>query len=128
MRIASVGSAFPANYYDQDALLAAFREHWATRHYNLDRLEQLHRAVLVGGRHLALPMEEYAGLDTFGRANDAWIRVAQEVGGAAVSRALEAVGLGPESVDAMFVTSVTGLATPSLDARLANRLGLPSRM
>ncbi len=127
-RIAGVGAAFPPHYYDQDTLLAAFREHWSRRHYNLDRLEQLHRSVLVGGRHLALPMEEYPALDTFGKANDAWIRVALEVGGEALTRALGAAGVGAESVDTLIVTSVTGIATPSLDARLANRLGLPARI
>ena len=128
MRIAAVGAAFPSHYYDQDTLLAAFREHWSERHYNLDRLERLHRNVLVGGRHLALPMEEYAALDTFGKANDAWIRVALEVGGEAVTAALESAGLRAEDVDTLLCTSVTGIATPSLDARLANRLHLPSRI
>ncbi|HEX6201895.1 MAG TPA: type III polyketide synthase, partial [Thermoanaerobaculia bacterium] len=88
MRILSVGSAFPPHYYDQDELLAALRELWAARHYNLDRLERLHKNVLVGGRHLALPIGEYERLTTFGAANDAWIEVAQEVGEAAVRDAL----------------------------------------
>jgi alkylresorcinol/alkylpyrone synthase len=128
VRIVAVGEAFPRNYYDQDTLLAAFREHWSERHYNLDRLERLHRNVLVGGRHLALPMEEYAALDTFGKANDAWIRVALEVGGEAVTRALQSAGLTSDDVDTLLCTSVTGIATPSLDARLVNRLRLPSRI
>ncbi|MGD8440588.1 MAG: type III polyketide synthase, partial [Holophagae bacterium] len=128
MRIAAVGTAFPPNYYDQDTLLAAFREHWSARHYNLDRLERLHRNVLVGGRHLALPMDEYAALDGFGKANTAWIRVALDVGGAAMMAALDSAGLEPDDVDTVIVTSVTGVATPSLDARLVNRLGLPSRV
>jgi alkylresorcinol/alkylpyrone synthase len=46
---------------------------------------------MVGSRHLALPLDAYAGLDTWGKANDAWIRVAQEVGEAAVRTALDAV-------------------------------------
>ncbi len=128
MRIAAVGTAFPPNYYDQDTLLAAFREHWSARHYNLDRLERLHRNVLVGGRHLALPMDEYAALDGFGKANDAWIRVALDVGGDAMIAALDSAGLEPDDVDTVIVTSVTGVATPSLDARLVNRLGLPPRV
>ena len=127
-RIAAVGSAFPPNYYDQETLLAAFRTHWATRHYNLDRLEALHRNVLVGGRHLALPLEEYARLSGFGAANDAWLRVAQDVGEAAVRRALAAAGLAPADVDAIFAVTVTGVAAPSLDARLVNRLRLPARV
>lgn len=128
MKIAAVGKAFPPHYYDQDELLAALRERWANRHYNPARLERLHRNVLVGGRHLALPIEEYAGLTTWGRANDAWIRVAQEVGEAAVRDGLAQAGLTPDDVDALLFVTVTGVATPSIDARLVNRMGLPSRV
>ncbi|HSU82722.1 MAG TPA: 3-oxoacyl-[acyl-carrier-protein] synthase III C-terminal domain-containing protein [Thermoanaerobaculia bacterium] len=128
MKIAAVGKALPPHYYDQETLLAALRERWADRYYNLDRLERLHKNVLVGGRHLALPMEEYANLTTWGKANDAWIRVAQEVGGAAVLEALARAGLSPADVDALIFVTVTGVATPSIDARLMNRLGLPPRV
>jgi alkylresorcinol/alkylpyrone synthase len=128
LRIASIGSALPPHFYDQETLLAAFRGHWAKRHHNLDRLEALHRNVLVGGRHLALPMEEYDRLKTWGDANDAWIRVAQEVGEVAVRRALQNAGLGVDDVDALIFVTVTGVATPSIDARLMNRLELPSRV
>lgn len=128
MRIAAVGKAFPPNFYDQKSLLAGFRRHWSRRHHNLERLERLHRNVLVGGRHLALPMEEYERLETWGRANDAWIRVAQEVGGVALEDALARAGLGPGDVDSLLAVTVTGIATPSLDARLINRLGLNPRL
>jgi alkylresorcinol/alkylpyrone synthase len=124
MRIAAVGHAFPPHFYDQDTLIAAFREMWGRRHYNLERLERLHRNVLVGGRHLALPVEEYPRLDSWGKANDAWIRVAQEVGAEAVRAALDKAGLAPSHVDALYTVTVTGVATPSLDARLVNRLHL----
>ncbi|MFL6195719.1 MAG: type III polyketide synthase [Thermoanaerobaculia bacterium] len=128
MKIAAVGKALPPHYYDQDTLLAALRDRWSERYFNLDRLERLHRNVLVGGRHLALPIEEYDTLTTWGKANDAWIRVAQEVGGAAVMDALNRAGLSPSDVDALFFVTVTGVATPSIDARLINRLGLPPRI
>ena len=128
MRIVSVGSALPEHYYDQESLLAAFREHWAERYHNVGRLERLHRNVLVGGRHLALPIEEYPKIETWGQANDHWIRVAQELGGKAVLSALDRAGLGVDEVDAFYFTTVTGVATPSIDARLMNRLGLPSHV
>jgi alkylresorcinol/alkylpyrone synthase len=128
LRIASVGRALPPHFYDQDTLLAALRRRWAGQIFNLDRMERLHRNVLVGGRHLALPIEEYDGLTTWGQANDAWIRVAQEVGGAAVLDALDKAGLKTADVDAIFSVSVTGIATPSIEARLINRLGLPTRI
>ena len=128
MRIAAVGSALPDHFYDQETLLAAFREQWAERYYNLGRLEKLHRNVLVGGRHLALPLEEYPKIETWGEANDHWIRVAEELGGKAVLTALDRAGLGVGEVDAFYFTTVTGIATPSIDARLMNRLSLPSRV
>ncbi|MFV2072368.1 MAG: hypothetical protein ACC742_06915 [Thermoanaerobaculales bacterium] len=114
MRIASVGSALPKHYYDQQALFDAFREHWSERYFNTRRLEQLHRNVLVGGRHLSLPMEEYPRIATWGEANAHWIRVAQELGGEAVLAALDRAGLGVDDVDALFFVTVTGVATPSI--------------
>ncbi len=124
--IAAVGSAFPRHYYDQETLLAALRGYWEQRYFNLDRIEQLHKNVLVGGRHLALPIEEYPGLTTFGQSNSAWIRVAEEIGGEAVVAALGKCGLPLTDIDALFFVTVTGIAAPSIDARLINRLGLRS--
>ncbi len=120
----SAGRALPPHYADQDTLIAAFRTHWARQHFNLDRLEELHRAVQVNGRHLALPVNEYAALDSFAKRNDVWIRVATEVGERAVREALGRGGLAPADVDHLCFVSTTGLATPSIDARLINRLGL----
>lgn len=125
IRVAAVGRAFPPHYYDQETLLGALRATWATRHHNLARLEQLHRNVLVGGRHLAIPIEEYAGLDSWGKANDRWIAVAEQIGEAAVRDGLERAGLDLADIALLATVSVTGIATPSLDARLVNRMRLP---
>ena len=126
MRIASVGTAFPKNYYSQEALSANLKQHWAKRHHNLERLDQLHQNVLVGGRHLALPIDEYLKLDSFSDANDAFIRVAVDVGAEAVQNTLEPLGMTLRDVDHVFFMSTTGIATPSIDARIFNRLGVRS--
>jgi alkylresorcinol/alkylpyrone synthase len=122
--ILSVGRTLPANYADQETLTAALRAHWARQHHNVDRLDDLHRAVKVRGRHLALPLAEYPSLDTFKKSNDAWTRVAEELGADAIVRGLDAAGLRPADVDQLVFVTVTGLATPSIDAKLVNRLGL----
>lgn len=122
MQIAAVGQAFPTHYYDQDQLIEAFRKIWGQRHHNMERLERIHRNVLVGGRHLALSLEGYEQLDGFGSANDAWIQVAQDVGERAVRDALERSGVDPSTIGAIFFTSVTGIATPSIEARIMNRI------
>jgi alkylresorcinol/alkylpyrone synthase len=123
MRIISVGSAFPPHYVDQETLLTVARQMVAGHYFNPARLEQIHRNVLVGGRYFSLPLEELATLNSFSAANDHWIRVAQDIGGAAVLQALAQAGLGVQDVDAIFFVTVTGVAAPSIDARLINRLG-----
>jgi len=122
--VRSVGTALPPHYADQETLIAAFRTHWAKEHFNLERLEELHRAVQVGGRHLAVPLDEYPGLKDLKARNDAWIRVSTDVGEQAIRQALHRAGLDPREVDHLFFVTVTGIATPSVDARLMNRLGL----
>jgi alkylresorcinol/alkylpyrone synthase len=123
-RLLAAQTALPKNFAGQDELLAAFRALWGQKHFNLERLEQLHRAVRVGGRHLALPLEEYEGLTSFAARNDAWIRCATELGADALTKALHAADIAPGQVDHLYFVTVTGIATPSIDARLVERLGL----
>jgi alkylresorcinol/alkylpyrone synthase len=124
VRVAAVGHALPEHYYDQETLLAVFEEHWGRRLFNPARLTRLHRNIRVEGRHLALPIEEYASLDSFTKANDAFIRCGLELGARAVMDSLGIAGLAPADIDHLFFVSVTGIATPSIDAALVNRLGL----
>ena len=66
------------------------------QHFNLERIEELHRAVEVGGRYLALPLERVpAARAASPKRNDAFIRVALELGEQAVRAALEAAGIAP---------------------------------
>lgn len=122
--LASVGTAAPPHRYEQEELIAAFKANWSRMHHNAARVEQLHRAVAVGGRNLALPMERYLTLKGFGESNDAFIEVGTNVGADAVSLALSKAGLSASDVDVILFTTVTGVAAPSIDARLVNRLGL----
>jgi alkylresorcinol/alkylpyrone synthase len=122
--IAGVASALPPHFYDQETILAHLERAWAQRHHNLERLRQLHRNVLVGGRHLAVPIDRYDELRTFKQSNDAWIEAAVEVGAEALLAALDRAQLERDELGALVFVSVTGLAVPSIDARLINRLGL----
>ena len=111
-RILATGRALPPHFADQETLLARFRALWGQRHFNLERLEQLHRAVRVGGRHLAVPIDDYEKLTTFAQRNDAWIQAAVEVGEKALRQALDRAGLRPDQLDHLFFVTVTGIATP----------------
>src|SRR5579863_8259210 len=125
MKIASAASAFPKNYYSQKVLLEKLQEYWGDRLKNPRMLERLHRNVTVEGRYLAMPPERYNDLQTWGQANDVWIQGAQELGEQALCRALHHAGLQPAQLGALFFTSVTGISSPSIDALLINRMGLP---
>lgn len=122
--IRAVGTALPPHHATQEELIGAFRRLWGGTHFNLDRLERLHRAVRVGGRHLALPVDAYDRLRSFEEANRIWTECAVALGAEAVERALAAAGLAPRDVDHLLFTTVTGVAAPSIDARLMNRLPL----
>jgi alkylresorcinol/alkylpyrone synthase len=126
MRIASVSRAFPTYRYAQEEIRKRLETIWADRPSAATRLATLHANARVETRHLALPLEQYGTTRTFGEANDHWIRVAQDLGEEAVGGALREVGLEPTDVDAIFAVSITGLASPSLEARLANRMGFRS--
>jgi len=125
MGIAAVASAFPPNQYDQRVLLSALQRQWGPKVDNPIFLERLQARVGVEKRCLALPIEEYYGLNTWGRANDHWIEIAQEIGQKALCTALTRAGLAPSDLGALFFVSITGIACPSIDARLVNRMGLP---
>jgi alkylresorcinol/alkylpyrone synthase len=122
--VRGVGTALPPNWVDQETLISIFREHWAREHFNVERIEELHRSVQVGGRYLALPLEKYLPLERFSERNEAFNQVSLDLGEQAVRRALDLAGMQPRDVDHLFFVTVTGIATPSLDARLMNRLGL----
>jgi alkylresorcinol/alkylpyrone synthase len=128
MKIASAASAFPKHYYSQKFLLEKLQEYWGSRLKNPLTLARLHRNVTVDGRYLAMPAEDYHKLTTWGQANDIWIKVAQELGEQALCRALHHAGLAPEQLGALFFTSVTGISSPSIDALLINRMGLPRKI
>lgn len=125
MRIASVATAFPRHYYGQRELLAALERAWAGRHFNLERLASIHTNALVGGRHLALPLEAYGTQSSFAATNDRFVGCAVELGAEAIDGALARAGLARADVGHLFFVTVTGVSTPSVDGLLANRMRLP---
>lgn len=124
--ISAITHAFPEHYYSQEEMLAALRRHWSKGHSNLDRLERIHHNVGVTGRHLALTIEEYEQLEGFEAKNNAWIRCALELGETVLCGLLDKSGMQPGDISELTFTTVTGIAVPSLDARLMNRIPFSS--
>jgi alkylresorcinol/alkylpyrone synthase len=128
MKILSAASAFPQHYYPQEVLLTALRNYWSHELPRPEMLDRLHSRACVDGRYLAYPMSEYYNMETFGDFNRAWVKAAEELGGTALCRALTQAGLAARDISAIFFVSVTGVCSPSIDAKLVNRLDLPANI
>jgi alkylresorcinol/alkylpyrone synthase len=125
MKIVATTTAFPPYYFSQDEVLTALKTYWDKGLENAAVLERLHSRTGVEGRYFSRPLEEYYKLDTWGKTNDVWIETAERLGEQALTTLLNETKLPPEKIGAIFSVSVTGVACPSIEARLMNKMKLP---
>lgn len=120
--IVTAASAFPDHYYRQEEITATMQKLWAGRPSSLDRLASFHRNMQIRGRYLALPLEEYLRPSGFGERNQAWIQTALELGEKAICHVLDRANIAARDISQIAFTTITGIAAPSIDARLMNRI------
>src|ERR1700760_1629554 len=78
----------------------------------------------VQTRRISMPLSRYGELSGFTEANEIFVETALELGEPTLLSAFDAAKVRPSDVDIIFSTTVTGLAVPTLEARLATRIGL----
>lgn len=123
-RIAAVHGVLPPHRYAQAEITDALAAMGTASPGERGVRQRFSGTAGVRTRRLALPLADYATLSGFGEANDRFIAAALDLGEQAVRGALDEAGLRAEDVDLVVSTSVTGIAAPSIEARLAGRLGL----
>jgi alkylresorcinol/alkylpyrone synthase len=122
--VVAVEPVLPKHVYAQEAITAVVGPLVAPDPARSALLRRMHANAGVVHRHLVLPLEEYAGLRSLGATNAVYLREGALLAEQACRLALSAAGLDAGDVDHVFTTSVTGVAAPSLDVLLSERLGL----
>src|SRR5215217_3679381 len=120
--IVTAASAFPDYYYRQEDITAAMQKLWAGRPSSSERLESFHQNMQIHGRYLALPIEEYLRPSGFRERNQTWIRIALDLGEQVVCHLLDQAKIAAREINQIAFTTITGIAAPSIDARLMNRI------
>jgi alkylresorcinol/alkylpyrone synthase len=124
VRITGVASAMPEHEFSQETITAALQNYWGDKLEKPQLVEWFNSRVGVDSRHLSFPLERYTQFGSWGETNAAWLTAAEALGVRAIDAALARAGMSRDELNALFVVSITGISSPSLDARLINRMGL----
>src|SRR5271170_6840312 len=124
MRIAATATAFPPHYFSQQEVVEALKAYWGNGPDNGAVLDRLHSRTGVEWRYFSRQLGDYNAMDTWGKSNNVWIEVAEQLGEQSIECLLKQTGVTRERIAALFFVSVTGVSSPSIDARLVNRMGL----
>lgn len=92
-------------------------------HRHLDRLLNVFDSSGIEQRYFCEPGDWFLSEHSPESINRSYIDNATDLSETAVRRALQRCSLDPTDVDYLIYVNTTGLATPSIDARLMNRLG-----
>src|SRR3954447_15094589 len=98
-RIASIAPVLPGHVHAQSDITAAIAPLLTSDPRRRGVIERIHASTGIETRHLALPLEDYAGLTTFTAANDAFVREGTPLAAEACRRALAAAGIAASEVD-----------------------------
>lgn len=123
-RLHALTTAVPPHVFDQFDVMDAVHKEWIGRTEAMQRLLPVFRNAGILRRHSAVPMDWHRGEHGWSDRNDAYVAGALALLEHAARDCLDRAGLQPEQLDGIITVSTTGIATPSLDALLTERMGL----
>lgn len=124
-RLLALATALPAHRYTQDEVRDAAGLLFDRDSADLQRLLPVFDNAGIAARHSCVPLEWYMKPHGWTERSHLFRDHAVDLLVQATLACLERAGLGTDDVDAVVAVSTTGVATPSLDALVMERLGLP---
>jgi alkylresorcinol/alkylpyrone synthase len=122
-RLLAVATAVPPYPLDQEHVVEGVRRLYG-RSPNLDRLLPVFANTGIRTRYSCVPIEWYERPHGWAERNRIYLASAVDLLEAATRQLLERSGRDKGEIDCIVVVSTTGIATPSLDALLIERMGL----
>lgn len=89
-----------------------------------DRLSGVFDNALIDRRQTVAPIDWYREPHGWAERTDLYVAATEALFIDAATKAMAGAGLRPEQIDGVVFVSTTGISTPSIDARVAPRLGL----
>jgi alkylresorcinol/alkylpyrone synthase len=123
-RLLAVATASPPHILDQGEVTMRARDIFGRRRSEFDRIAPVFENAGIRTRRSVRPISWYAEPAGWPERTSAYLEGGCELFIAAAQNALDKAGLAAEDVDTVVTVSSTGIATPSLEARAAERLGL----
>lgn len=122
--ILDVGTAVPDHTVPQDRAKEFAGRIFRTASFETDRLLPVFQNTQIRQRHFCVEEEWFDEDLSFSEKNLVYVRSGVELAERAVRDVLLRTGVPPEEIGHLFFVSSTGIATPSIDAHLFNRIGL----
>jgi alkylresorcinol/alkylpyrone synthase len=127
-RIVSAGRALPPHQLSQHEILEFARVHFGRADSGWERLLDVFQNAQINQRYFSVPADWYRTPHSFIEKTEEYVRSCDALGVAAVKDCLEPLHLAVDLVDYIIFVSSTGIATPSIDARLINLLEMRSNI
>jgi alkylresorcinol/alkylpyrone synthase len=119
----SLATAVPPNVLLQRDVAAAATAVFSGRYGEFDRLAKVFETTGIVKRHAVRPMDWYMQPRGWPERTAAYLDGAQDLFVVAARQALDEAGVAAREVDTIVTVSSTGIATPSLEARVFGRMG-----
>lgn len=122
-RITHVVRAMPDRKIEQWMISFWSEQRFRDKLENVDRMLGVFENAGIKHRHFCMPPGWYLTEQDYEAKNEAYIEQAVVLSKKGVTKVLKEAGLTPADIDYVIFISTTGLATPSVDARLMGDMG-----